>query len=181
MKKLIVTVLLLLGSASCMVAPLHDQEFYWSEVGFAHRQFRFLGYTYSPNTNVTIQAYNQNTLVWENVAVAISAATAINPINSPDMYQWEVYSQISNNANPATWCRWNMGCTNPWGLTPTNASANVRAVVGGATPLPTFEEGFENCINVKYNNLGWDWIDAAQSCTSADSPIATIHWIYDGP
>ncbi|MEQ9364043.1 MAG: hypothetical protein RIF32_07370, partial [Leptospirales bacterium] len=149
------------------------------EVGYVHRQFRFLGYTYSPGIQVTVQAYNQQSMAWENLTVAISGNTANNPIGSPDMYQWEVYSQISNNANPSTWCRWTMDCSNPW-VNPTSASANIRAVVGG-TPVYTFEEGFEQCINVKYNTLGEDWIDAAQECSSADSPVATIHWIYDGP
>ncbi len=179
MKKIILAACLLSVGISCMIAPLNNQTFYWSDGGYVHRQFTFSGYMFEPNQTVTVQAFNQQTMVWEDIASAVSSNNHINPLSAPDLHSWQISAQISNNANPATWGRWTMDGSNPW-VNPTQATATVRALMAGnPSPIYAYEEGFEQCIQDRQDDLGESFVDAAQACSSGHT--ATIQWIYDGP
>jgi hypothetical protein len=167
--------LLSLAVSACMTSPTNNHK-----VESFEQTASLEGYTFLPNSTVTIEAFNQSTASWEVLATTTTGATpSISEGivgDNPALYAWSVQTQIASASEPSSLCRWSPTCQ----ILPDRFgaySAQLRATEG-TNRLQTFEARWDSCVDQELL-AGGSFTQAAIACQSPSSPELRLRDIYE--
>jgi hypothetical protein len=158
---LLATMVAIAGATGCVLAPYDNQH-----IG-PNTTFTVQGVAFSASVQITVEAFNQATGVWDDIASTTSAATATFPAgtwsNSPDLY---AYSFPVHVANP---CYWDATCQIPAG----SFSAKIRVREGPRTDGFYQFRGQFDSLSCALGRLraGEDFLAAGFNCGYNDTVI----------
>jgi len=162
------TISLLLMSLLLVVSCVYQPE---SGALVDPRAINFKGYAENSSAIINIQAFNKNTLNWENVGTTISSTNSTT-ITSSTLYAWS--RQLDLTAVPNWECYVDAICLHPAG----DGSAKFRVKETGSQlpELITFDQGGQACVINKLGS-GFEWLPAGFECKGANSPELWVYWI----
>jgi hypothetical protein len=158
---LVATMIAITGATGCVLTPYDNQHF------GPNTTFTVQGVAFFASSQITVEARNQKTDVWEDVASTTSAATVTFPAgtwtNSPDLYAYSFNVQV---ANP---CYWDPSCQLP----PGSPSAKIRVREGSRTDGFYHFRGQFDSLSCTLARLsaGEDFFAAGLNCGYNDSVI----------
>lgn len=154
----------LLSTAACVVSPYNGQV-----LDTVHSTFTVSGFGNVGSAQIVVEAKNQRTGAWEQIATTTTAATPIITdrtfpgTNTPNLYYYSIANvAVSRAASPSTLCRWSSTCR----IEPSDVDAEVRVRQlsnGGSRELFVGERDTQQCVQARLED-GEDFYASSYEC-----------------
>lgn len=156
--------------ASCVVSPTDQQRIKpWDPISMS-------GYTSLAGSTVRVQAKNQRTGAWDQIA-SFTATTTPTTIAGDTLYAWSGSLTFTQINAPDPWrCYFAIPGTNPCQVPEPAADAQLRVLQSDGTVLTTFDDTGISCVFDKLS-LGSSWLSAGYECRDNNSPVLKLRWV----